>query len=107
MESHDTFGQFALDFEEFKDFSVGEYLKGKVPFTKTFTSETEDERRNFEYNTPEVNGASAIVMNIPFSDEVRDYDEKIRTETFRHGLAKLPYGQRMKDLGKRVVNRFR
>lgn len=107
MENHDSFGQFALDFDDFNDFSVGNYLRGKLPFTDTFTSETEDSKKEFDYSTPEVDGEAAVVLNVPFSDDIEDHNSKMRSESFRHGLAKLPYGQKLKDIGKRVVNRFR
>ncbi|MFB6115436.1 MAG: hypothetical protein ABEK04_04015 [Candidatus Nanohalobium sp.] len=107
MESHDTFGQFALNFDDFNSFSTGRYLKNKLPLTETFQNETEDEGKSFEYDVPEVEGEAAVVLNVPFSTEIEDYDSKMRTEAFRHGLARLPYGQRMKDIGKRVVNWFR
>lgn len=106
MENHDTFGQFALNFPEFQNFSLRNHIKGKIPYAETFKHETWDKEKEFKYNTPQVENNPAVVLNIPFSNNIEAYDEKLDTEVFRHALATLPYGQEMKDIGKRVVNQF-
>jgi len=107
MENHDTFGQFSLDFEDFQEFSLRNHLKNKIPYMDTFQHETWDKEKEFEYSTPEIEEEPAVILNIPFSRNMEDYEDKLDTEVFRHTLASLPYGQEMKDIGKRVVNRFR
>ncbi|MFB6175242.1 MAG: hypothetical protein ABEJ87_04665 [Candidatus Nanohalobium sp.] len=75
MEDHRTFGQFTPEFEDFQAFTLGNYVKSLLPFTESF------------------------------SDELEDYGEKLRSEVFRHSLSRLPYGQELKNLGKKGFDR--
>jgi hypothetical protein len=97
----DTFGQFALDFQDFKDFSVPNYVRGLLPGFESFEEEAQDPGKSFGYTTRDTGGSNAVVLNVPYSDNVSAYDGKMKSETLRHGLALLPYGQRMKDTGKK------
>lgn len=105
MEDHDSFGQFALDFEDFNNFNIKNYIKGLLPGFDSFWDEAEESGKSFSYEVPETSGSSVLVFNAAFSDDIDDYRGKMRSEALRHGLAKLPYGQRMKDLGKKGLDR--
>lgn len=105
IEEHSTSGQFTADFEDFNGFTVQNYLKGFLPGFQSFGEEVEDGEKAFSYQLPDSGDSNIVVFNIPFSDDIQDYDEKMRSEALRHGLALLPYGQRMKDLGKKGLDR--
>lgn len=105
MNSHDTFSQFALDFEDFQSFNITNYIKGFFPGTESFRDKVKDSEKGFDYETPDVDGEPVVVLNVAYSDSIDDYDEKMRSEALRDGLAKLPYGQEMKDLGKKGLDR--
>lgn len=98
---HDTFSQFALDFQDFNDFNVPNYVKGLLPGFESFEEESQDPGKSFGYTTPDTGDSNAVVLNVPYRDSISAYDDKMKSETLRHGLALLPYGQRMKDTGKR------
>lgn len=102
---HGTFSQFALDFHDFSDFNVPNYVRGLFPVFESFEDEAQDPDRSFEYDTPDSGHSSAVVLNVPYRDDITAYDEKMKSETLRHGLALLPYGQRMKDTGKKGLKR--
>ncbi|PSH02543.1 MAG: hypothetical protein BRC26_00025 [Nanohaloarchaea archaeon QH_8_44_6] len=105
LEDHETFGQFPLQFDDFNDFTVSNYLKGLVPGFESFEDEADDPEKSFSYNVPETGSSNAVVLNVPFSDSFSSYGGKMRSETLRYGLAMLPYGQRMKDIGKKGLDR--
>lgn len=102
----ETFGQFALDFQDFNDFTVPNYVKGLLPGFQSFEEESRDPNKLFDYDTPNTGNSNAVVLNIPYRDDISAYDEKMKSETLRHGLAMLPYGQRMKDIGKKGLDRI-
>jgi hypothetical protein len=105
MEDHNTFGHFALDFEDFSDLNVKNYVKGFLPGFDSFLDKAEDPGKSFSYRVPEAADSNVVVFNMPFSDDIEDYRGKMRSEALRRNLAKLPYGQRMKDLGKKSLDR--
>lgn len=104
MKDHSTFGQFAADFEDFNDFTVQNYLKGFLPGFQSFEEEVKNQEKAFSYEIPDSKSSKVVVFNAPFSNDISDYDEKMRSEALRHGLALLPYGQKMKDIGKKGLN---
>lgn len=104
MDDHSSFGQFALDFSDFMDFTTASYMLGLLPFNNSFGNESESEK-SFEYELPELGESNIVVLNVPYSDDISDYEEKLKTEALRYGLARLPYGQRMKDYGKRAIEK--
>jgi len=80
-------------------------LKGLVPGFESFEDEVDDQEKSFSYTVPETGSSNAVVLNVPFSDSFSGYSGKMRSETLRYGLAVLPYGQKMKDIGKKGLDR--
>lgn len=105
MENHGTSGQFILDFDDFQDFTITNYVKNFFPETESFEDEVKDREKDFSYEIPNIDDEPVVVLNVPYSDNIEEYNPKIKSEALRDGLARLPYGQKMKDIGKKGLGR--
>ncbi len=105
IDGQETHGQFASEFRETPDFSISNYVKGLFPWNRDLFEPWEISEEDLSYSMSEADDSNVVVFNARLSDDIDDYRGKMRSEAFRHGLASLPYGQKMKDIGKRGLSR--